>query len=299
MKASDIAELLALAAIWGASFIFMRIGAGEFGAVPLAALRIAGGALLLWPLMVAHGQGGELRRHWRAIAVVGLLNSALPYALFAYAALAINAGLSSILNATAPLWGALVAWWWLNDRLTRGRTLGLLIGFAGVVWLAWDKASVKPGEHGVSAAMAIGACLLATLCYGFSANFTKHKLAGVPPLAVAAGSQAAGALLLALPALWLWPATMPGAAAWWSMAGLAFVCTGLALLMFFRLIARLGAARAITVTFLVPVFGVLWGALFLHEALTGTMAAGCAVILLGTGLVTGALRGPRRAMPRR
>ncbi len=295
MKPIDIAEMLALAAIWGASFLFMRIGAGEFGAVPLAALRITGGALLLLPLMSARGHAGELRRHWRAMVVVGLLNCALPYALFAYAALAINAGLSSILNATSPLWGALVAWLWLSDRLAPERAFGLAIGFAGVVWLAWDKASFKPGDHGVSAGMAIAGCLLATLSYGLSANYVKRRLSGVPPLAVAAGSQTAAAVMLALPALWLWPAKMPGATAWWSMAVLAFVCTGLALLMFFRLIARLGPARAITVTFLIPVFGVLWGAAFLHEAISGTMVMGCGVILLGTALVTGALRWARAA----
>jgi drug/metabolite transporter (DMT)-like permease len=295
MKLADVLEMLALAAIWGASFLFMRIGAGEFGAVPMAALRIAGGALLLLPLVAARGQGIALRRHWRAIAVVGLLNSALPYALFALAALAINAGLSSILNATAPLWGALVAWLWLADRLTPARTAGLAIGFAGVVWLAWDKASLLPGAHGVSAATAIGACLLATLCYGLSANFTKRRLTGVPPLAVAAGCQLAATLVLALPALWLRPAAWPGAAAWWSMAALAFLCTGAALLMFFRLIERLGAARAITVTFLIPPFGVLWGALFLGEAITPSMLAGCAVILLGTALTTEVLKMPVRS----
>ncbi len=295
MKPIDIAEMSALAAIWGASFLFMRIGAGEFGAVPLAALRITGGALLLLPLMAARGQAAELRRHWRAITVVGFLNCALPYALFGHAALAINAGLSSILNATSPLWGALVAWLWLGDRLTPARTFGLAVGFGGVVWLAWDKASFKPGDHGVSAGMAIAACLLATLSYALSANYIKRRLGGVPPLAVAAGSQTAGALMLALPALWLWPATLPSATAWWSLVLLAFVCTGLPLLMFFRLIARLGPARAITVTFLIPVFGVLWGAAVLGEAITGTMVAGCGVILLGTALVTGALRWPGAA----
>jgi drug/metabolite transporter (DMT)-like permease len=297
MKPLDIAELLALAAIWGASFLFMRIGAGEFGAVPMAALRIAGGALLLLPMVAARGQGGQLRRHWRTIAVVGLLNSAVPYALFAFAALAINAGLSSILNATAPLWGAMVAWLWLNDRLTPSRVLGLAIGFAGVVGLAWDRASFRPGEHGVSAAAAIGAVLLATLCYGVSANFTKRKLSGVPPLAVAAGSQLAAALMLVLPALWLWPAAMPGVAAWSSMAGLAFICTGLALLMYFRLIERLGASRAITVTYLIPIFGVLWGALFLREDITLSMALGCAVILAGTALASGVVTLPIRRAP--
>jgi drug/metabolite transporter (DMT)-like permease len=293
MKTSDLAELIALAAIWGASFLFMRIGAGEFGAVPLAMLRIAGGAALLLPLVALKGQTNEMRRHWRAICVVGLLNSAIPYALFALAALAINAGLSAILNATAPLWGALVAWLWLHDRLAPSRVLGLVLGFVGVFWLAWDKASFEPGEHGVSAAIAIGACLLATLCYGLGANYTKRKLTGAPPLVVAAGSQLAAALVLALPAAWWWPAITPGAAAWWSLAALAFVCTGLALLLYFRLIARLGPSRAITVTFLIPVFGMLWGALFLGETVTGPMVSGSGVILLGIALTTGVVRWPR------
>ena len=287
-----------LAAVWGASFIFMRLGAPEFGAVPLTMMRIAGGAALLLPLVLIQGQASAMRQHWRAIAVVGLLNSALPYALFALAALAINAGLSAILNATAPLWGALIAWLWLADRLTASRVLGLAIGFAGVMWLAWDKASFKPGDHGVSASVAIGACLLATLCYGIAANVTKRRLSGVPPLAVAAGCQVAGAAVLVLPALGLWPTQVPSARAWWSLAGLAFVCTGLALLMYFRLIARLGPSRAMAVTYVIPVFGVLWGALLLGEAITASMVAGCAVVLLGTALVTGVLAWPARGAAR-
>ncbi len=292
MKTSDLITLLALAAIWGASFLFMRMGAGEFGAFALTALRVGGAALFLLPLVALRGQGAALRTHWRPIVVVGFLNSALPYLMFAVAALAINAGLSSILNATAPMWGVLVAWVWIKERLTAARLLGVAIGFAGVVMLAWDKASLKPGEHGVSAAVAIGACLLATLCYGIAANYTKRRLNGVPPLAVAAGSQAAATLMLAAPALWLRPSVAPSAAAWWSLAGLSLVCTGIALVLYFRLIARLGAARAITVTFLLPLFGLLWGALFLGEAVTASMLVGCAVILLGTGLVTGVLRLP-------
>ena len=287
MKTSDLIELLALAAIWGASFLFMRLGAGEFGAVPLTALRVGGAALLLLPLVLLRGQGAALRTSWRPIVVIGFLNSALPYLLFAVAALAINAGLSSILNATAPMWGVLVAWLWLNERLTAARMLGVAVGFAGVVMLAWDKASFKPGEHGVSAAVAIGACLLATLCYGIGANYTKRRVNGVPPLAV--GSQAAATLMLAPPAIFLWPSVSPSAAAWWSLAGLSLVCTGIALVLYFRLIAHLGPARAITVTFLLPLFGLLWGALFLGEAVTASMLVGCAVILVGTALTTGVL----------
>jgi drug/metabolite transporter (DMT)-like permease len=157
------------------------------------------------------------------------------------------------------------------------------------LFLAWDKASFRPGDHGVSAGVAIAACLLATLCYGFAANYTKRALQGVSPIAVAAGSQSAAALALALPALWAWPAQAPGGGAWAALAVLALLCTGIAYLMYFRLIARLGPSRAISVTFLIPVFGVLWGALFLGEAISGAMVAGCAVILVGTALTTGLL----------
>jgi len=294
MRAIDVGELLLLAALWGASFLFMRLGAAEFGPVALSALRVGLATLVLLPLLLWRGQAAALRAHWRAIAVVGLVNSALPFVLFSTAALAINAGLSSIFNATAPLWGALIAWAWLGDRLTRTRVAGLALGFAGVLWLAWDKASFKSGEHGVSAAAAIAACLVATLCYGFGANYAKRKLSGVASLAVATGSQLAATVALALPALWLWPVEAPSAKAWSSVAGLALMCTALAYLLYFRLIFRLGAARAITVTFLIPVFGLVWGAIFLAERLTPAMLLGCAVVLLGTALTTGTLRRPVR-----
>ena len=256
-----LAELVALAAIWGGSFLFMRLCGAEFGPAPLAALR--------------------------AIAWVGVTNSALPFLCFAWAALAITAGLSSIFNATTPLWGALIAWAWLGDRLDRSRVVGLALGFLGVLWLAHDKASLKPGEHGVSSALAIVACLCATLLYGYSANFTKRRLTGVAPLAVAAGSQLSAAIVLVVPALLLRPAQAPDGAAWGAAIALSLLCTGVAYLLFFRLIAHLGPANAISVTFLIPVFAVLWGGMFLHESLSAAMAAGCAVVVLGTSLATG------------
>lgn len=291
MKTADVAELVALAAIWGASFLFMRLGAAEFGPVALAAVRVGGAALVLLPLLAWRGQFGALRAHWRPLFVVGLTNSALPFLGFSYAALSISAGLSSIFNASTPLWGALIAWLWLRDRPTAPRLIGLAIGFAGVLGLAWEKASFKPGGSG----WAIVACLAAALCYGLAASYTKKKLQGVPPMAVATGSQLSAALLLALPAWWWWPAELPSARAWSMVALLAVLCTGLAYLMYFRLIAHVGAANAMAVTFLIPAFAVLWGWLFLAEPLTGAMLAGCAVILLGTALATGVLAPPRRA----
>ncbi|WP_298825201.1 DMT family transporter [uncultured Piscinibacter sp.] len=290
MKGTDLGELVALAAIWGASFLFMRLGAGEFGPVALSAVRVAGAALVLLPLLHWHGQVGELRRHWRSIFVVGVTNSALPFLCFSYAALSISAGLSSIFNASSPLFGAMIGWLWLRDRPTPARVLGLAIGFAGVIGLAWEKASFRPGGSG----WAIVACLAAALLYGLSANYTKKRLQGVAPMAVAAGSQLSAALLLALPALWWWPAEMPSARAWTMVALLALLCTGLAYLMYFRLIAHVGPANAIAVTFLIPAFAVLWGWLFLAEPLTAAMAVGCGVILLGTALATGVLA-PRAA----
>ncbi len=288
MKSADITELFALAALWGGSFLFMRIGVPEFGPVALAAVRVAGAALFLLPLLHWRGQTGVLRRHWRPIFVVGITNSALPFLCFSYAALSIMAGLAAIFNAAAPLFGALIAWWWLKDRLTPVRVLGLAIGFAGVLWMAWDKASFKPGGSGG----AVLACIAATLLYGWSASLTKRYLNGVAPLAVAAGSQLSAALALAAPAAVWWPAQPPTASAWLVVALLALLCTGVAYVMYFRLIARVGPANAIAVTFLVPAFAVLWGGLLLGERISASMALGCAVIVLGTGLATGFV--PRR-----
>jgi drug/metabolite transporter (DMT)-like permease len=286
VKGSDLVELLGLAALWGASFLFMRMGAAEFGPVALSAVRVTGAALCLLPLLRARGQMGVLRAHWRPIFIVGVSNSALPFLCYSYAALSITAGLSSIFNAATPLFGALIAWLWLKDRLTPARIVGLAIGFAGVLWLAWDKASFKPGGSG----WAVLACLAATLLYGWSASYTKLRLAGVAPLAVATGSQLSAALVLVLPAAWWWPALAPSASAWATAALLAVLCTAVAYILYFRLIAHIGPANAIAVTFLIPLFAVFWGWLFLAEALSPAMAFGGATILLGTGLATGVLR---------
>lgn len=285
MKPFDIAELVTLAAIWGASFLFMRLGAHEFGPVAMAALRVSGASLLLLPLLAARQGLAELRREWRPLLVIGLLNSALPFAFFSYAALSITAGLSSILNATTPLWGAIVAWLWLSQRLSPPRILGLLLGFAGVLFLAWDKASFKPGGSG----WAILACLAAALCYGIAASYSKRFLAHLSPLTVATGSQLFAALLLALPAQALWPAQPPSPQAWVGVTLLALLCSGVAYILYFRLMSRIGPTNTIAVTFLIPVFALLWGFAFLGETLSLQMVLGCAIVLLGTALAVGLL----------
>ncbi|MFG6469042.1 DMT family transporter [Roseateles sp. BYS87W] len=286
MKAFDLGELVLLAALWGASFLFMRLGAHEFGPVVLAAVRVGLASVMLVPLLASRAGLGELRTHWRGLLVVGALNSAIPFALFSFAALSITAGLSSIVNATTPLWTAVVAYLWLHQRLTAPRVLGLVIGFAGVAFLAWDKASFKPGaDH--SGLFAVAACAGATLCYGLAANATKRYLAGVSPLAVATGSQFAAAVLLAGPAAVLWPATPPSGVAWGAALALAGLCTAVAYILYFRLMSRVGPTNAVSVTFLIPVFAMLWGAVFLHETVTPQMLAGGGVVLVGIALALG------------
>ena len=286
MRPRDIVELLALAALWGGSFLFMRIAAPAFGPIALAFLRVAGAALLLVPLLALRGGLGALRRHWRPIALVGLVNSAVPFLCFAYAALSISAGVSAIFNSATPLFAAIVAWLWLGDRMTPLRLLGLAIGFAGVLWVGAGKAGLAPG----GSIEAVVACLAATISYGIAPSLTKRRLTGVPPLAVAAGSQVAATLCLALPAALAWPSLNPSAAAWLWVAMLAFLSTGLAYALYFRLIAHAGPANAVAVTYLVPIFAVLWGGLFLGEHLTPALVLGCAVIFVGTALATGVVR---------
>ena len=291
---SWMADFVMLAALWGASFIFMRVGVLEFGPLPTAATRVAIAALFLLPLVWLRGLLPVLRTHWKKIFLAGLLNSGIPFACFAFALLSITTGLSAILNATVPMFGALIAWAWLKDKLTASRVLGLVIGFAGVAMLAWDEASFKPDVSGVAPGWAVLACLLGCICYGTAASYTKRYLSGLPPLVIAAGSQAGATLGLALPALWLWPARMPGIPAWLALLAVGVLCTGLAYIIFFRLIENAGPPRALAVTFLVPVFALLYGALFLGESVTPWMTICAAVIIFGTALSTGLVRLGRR-----
>lgn len=287
MTPRDLLDLTLLAALWGGSFLFMRYAVPDFGVVPLIWLRVALASVCLLPLLLLKRQFGALRQQAGALTVMGLFNSGLPFLLIAWATLSITAGLASIMNAMTPVFTALIGALWLGDRLDGRRSLGLLLGLAGVALLAADKADFRPGGSG----WAIVAMLLATACYGFAANHTRRYLQGVPALVNATGTQLVSALVLLPPALWSWPERMPGLGPWLAALVLGVACSALAYLLFFRLIARVGASRAVTVTFLVPVFGTLWGALFLDEPVTASMLAGGAVVLLGTGLATGVIGG--------
>lgn len=291
MKRSDLIDFLLLAAVWGASFLFMRVAAPEFGPFALIGLRSGLAALCLWPLLLARGRAtgwGPVRAHLRELTVVGVVNALIPFTLFAYAALSLTAGFTALINASTPLWTALVGVLWLKSGLSRAQWFGLSLGVLGMVILTWGKVDFKPGGSG----LAVVAGLVATLAYGISTHYTKRKLAAVSPLGVAAGSQTTGALMLLPLAVIYWPVVAPSPKAWIAAILLAVLATAFALILYFRLIARVGGQKASTVTFLIPVFAIGWGAVLLDEGVTLPMLAGGAVVLLGTALTLGILRLP-------
>jgi drug/metabolite transporter (DMT)-like permease len=268
----------------------MHLGAVEFGPLPTAGGRVAIATVFLLPIMLARGHGKELRQHWKLTLTVGVLNSALPFASIAFALLTISTGLSSILNATVPLFGAAVAWLWLKDRLQGLRVVGLLIGFVGVALLAGNKASLSPTASELSSGWAIFLCLFACLCYGVSASFTRRFLVGVPSLVLAAGSQIGATLVLAPLTWWFWPTHAVSAKAWLALIALGVVCTGVAYVLYFRLIERAGPSKALSVTFAIPVFAIFYGVVVLGESVTPRMIICGLIILLGTSLSAGLIR---------
>jgi drug/metabolite transporter (DMT)-like permease len=279
-------ELLLLSAIWGASFLFMRNTSADFGPIMLITLRTGIAALVLIPFLLYQQQWQLMCRYWLPILLVALTNTAIPFCLFSYSTLYLGAGYASVLNATAPMFAAVVGFYWLKDNLSLVAVLGLIVGFIGVLLLSL----ARQNTDFETSLLPILAALCATLLYGVAACLTKRYLQGVNPLAIATGSQCFAVLVLAPLSLFFWPATMPSIQSWWQVLALGVVCTAIAYILYFRLIANVGAAKAITVAYLVPVFGVLWGMTFLNEYLTPGMWFGAALVLLGVALTTGLIR---------
>lgn len=278
MRAADAARLLALAAIWGASFLFIRIVSPAIGPWLTADVRvlIAGLALLAWFRLT--GFDPQWRRWGRHYVVVGIFTSALPFLLYAYAALTLPAGLMSVLNATSPMFGALMSALLLDEKLTRGRVAGFALGIVGV-------AIVTRPDAGEFAPLAVAACLAAACCYGFAGAYLRRWAREAPSKGMAVGTQlAAGALMAPFAAATL-PQSLPGPLIVGSILALGLVCGAIAYLLYFRLIQDIGPTGALTVTYLIPVFGMLFGALFLGETVTAAMLGGVALVLAGTAFV--------------
>jgi drug/metabolite transporter (DMT)-like permease len=283
----DFIELLILSTIWGSSFLFLRIAAPVFGPVFLIEMRVVSGLVVMLPMCLLLGKVTELKQHWKMIFVVSLTNMAVPFCFFAYSALNAGAGLLSILNATVPFFTALIAFVFFQQRLARLGFFGLLVGFCGVVVLM-----LGPSESsGITSQLAIPSALLACVLYGIALNLVAHKLQGVSGVAITTGGLFFSSLILLPFALIEQPEVMPQGSVWFSVLALGVVCTGFGYLLFYRLIARIGSQQAIMTTYLIPLFSILWGNLFLAESITLFMVFGGMLILAGVGMTTGRFPG--------
>ena len=260
----DFFELGLLGAIWGASFLFQRISAPQFGALPLGEIRLVLGALVLLPFLW-RDRAAFPARIWPRIALVGAINSAVPFALFAWAAQRAPAGVIAISNSMAVLFTALVAFLFFGEKIRLRQGVALVAGFAGVVVLASAKTA------GMSLGWAVAAGTFAAFLYGIGVNLVRHWLAGLPPIALAAGTLGCAALVLAPFAALAWPTGAKTPLAWASAIALGVVCSGIAYALYYRLIQRIGGSRAVTVTYLVPLFAVLWAWVVLGETPTWRM----------------------------
>lgn len=281
MRGRDLARLLALAVLWSASFVFIRVLVAPLGPVWTATLRmlVAGGALVA--LFAVVGYRGGVRGHWNAYLGIGLVNSAAPFLLFAWAAQTLPASYLVILNAATPMFAALAAAAWLGERLGVVKLAGLGGGAAGVV-LVSGAGPLAPTPQVIAAVVA---SLAAALCYALAGLWLKRRGAALEPRAIAGWSQAfAGLAMLPIALAFPLPGPVtPGVVA--NLAALALLCSAVAYLLYFRLIRDIGPTRAMTVTFLMPALGMLWGALFLGESVTPAMLAGAALVVAGTAAV--------------
>src|SRR5438876_7894849 len=291
MHPRDVVRLLLLAGLWGGSFAFIRVAVPELGALWLAFARVALAFAALFVLALGRRAVPSFLAHWRSYAVIGIVNSALPFALFSFAEEYIGASTAAVLNATSPFFGAVVAALWLKDALTLPKLAGMGLGLAGVVVLVGWQAEPLTGTTLVASL----ACLAAAFCYGLASVYAKRNMRDVPSAAMALYSQLTAAIVLA-PALTFVPLpSSPTPLVIANVVALALGSTALAYLLYFRLIATIGPARALTVTFLIPLFGVLWGYLFLGEPLAANTLAGCALIVAGTWIAARIAPHPAKA----
>ena len=282
MRAADYARLILLAAIWGASFMFMRVAAPVLGPVWTSEARVLLGGLVLLLWFRLTGFDPALRRHARFYLLIGTVNSAVPFSLYAFAAQHAGASLLAVLNSTAPMFGMAFGAMFAAETINPRKILGLILGAVGVVIIARPDGAAAGPMFGWAVAASLGACC----CYGITGVLIKRYARGAPPRGIAAGNQLGAALVLAPLLPLLPPPAVPGALVVANVLALALLASAVALVIYFRLIADVGATRALTVTYLIPVFGVLWARLFLGETLAPGMLAGAVAIVAGTVLVT-------------
>ncbi len=283
MTGRDLAALVTLGALWGASFLFIRVAVPALGPFVLVGLRVGLAALVLALFAAATRRPLKLRGLWGPLLFLGFANTAVPFALISASEVHLTASLAAILNSTTVLFTALVAAVWLGDTLTYRKMLGVVFGVFGVaVLVGWDPLPLSP-----AVLLSVAAVLGASFCYGVGGVFTKRTFAGVPPLTLAVGQQTAAAGVMIPVGFADLPGQTPSLAVALCVLGLAVLSTAVAYLLFFYLINSAGPTATSTVTLLVPVFGLVFGVLFLNEPVGVGTIAGLAVILSSVVLITG------------
>jgi drug/metabolite transporter (DMT)-like permease len=298
-----VAELLLLSLVWGCAYLFTRSAVPEFGPAPLIALRMGIAVIVLLPILAVRGLLPLLRQHAKTLAIQGSIFTALSFVLIAWAALTISAGLSAILSATAPMFGAIVAWVFLKEKIHGWRLAGLVLGLAGVTILVWGKVSLRTDSTSLRVTLAIAAGLASSVLWGMAANFSRVQLSKIDPIVTTAGTMLAASVFMLPFAWWEWQGVgglgqvhWPSARAWAEALFLGVICSGLGMLMYFRLLKEIGTVPTMSVTFMSPVVALLLGAWYLHEPITLQIVLGCIVVLMGTGLSAGIF--PRPSDPK-
>ncbi len=283
--------MVALAAIWGSSFLFARLSVGEFGAIPLTAVRSVIAALTLLPIMIWTGQWHYFTGNLKHFMVLGLISTALPFTFLTITTQYSTAGFASVMNSLTPIMSAGVAWVWLKEYLSVSAVVGIGLSFAGVLVMITDTQSISAEFF----LLPVITGMAAALFYALTGNYSRKFVPDVPSVAQATGCQVFAALFMIPPALYLWPENTISTGSWMSAVILGLMCTSVAFILYFYLLKNIGVARTVIVTYMIPVFGMLWGYLFLNEIITVKMMAAAALILTGIALTTGLIKKrPRR-----
>ena len=283
MRPTDLGALMLLGALWGGSFLFIRVAVPALGPFVLMELRVGLAVVALTLYAVVVGRLSKLRSRWREFLIIGTVNTAIPFSLIAAAEIYLTASLAAILNSTTVLFTALVAAVWMGDPLTMRKVVGVILGIVGVaVLVGWD-----PIELSGVILLSVGAMLAASLSYALGAVYIKRTFKGIPPLSMSLGQLTGGAIILLPLAAASLPGERPSAAVTLCVLGLALLSTAVAYLLYFRLIENVGPTSTVTVTLLVPLFGLLFGVLLLDEPFGWGTLAGLAIILSSVTLVTG------------
>lgn len=282
MTNKQLLMLCTLAAIWGSSFMFIRVAVPMFGTIPLSGMRSLIGAIALSPFLFGKGRLQLIKRYWAHLLFIGLISTALPFTFLTISTSYTSAGFASILNALTPICSALIGWAWIKEKPSIHAMLGIVLGFIGVGIMVFDKDTISSSFP----VLPVLAGFAATFFYGLTGFYSRRYLSGVPSTLISSGCQISSALFLMPLAFWFWPDAAIPAQGWLLAAVLGILCTGIAFILYFHLLETVGVTRTVIVTYLIPVFAILWGTIFLDETVTINMLAGAALILTGIGLTT-------------